>query len=172
MIIFPLTCNKRLGLLLFLDFSKQSKKNIAKSTPFYLMVKYIVILKVKIKNTGGNSYIYIYQKKIIKNFTCTKMNWKLKWTFLIISQSSVCLSVCLSVYPSVCKIFTFSTSSLDRTTEPISTKLGTEQFWVKLWCNWMELFLRWVIWPMHLLLFSPLFTTELIKLCVSFINYF
>jgi hypothetical protein len=40
------------------------------------------------------------------------LSWKLKWAILIAGcPSSVRLSVCPSVRPSVCKLFTFSTSS-------------------------------------------------------------
>ena len=47
-----------------------------------------------------------------------------------ISFSDPLLSViCLSVCPSVCKLFTFSSSSQE-TTRPISTKLGTKHPWV------------------------------------------
>ena len=37
-----------------------------------------------------------------------QLSWKLKWAFLITCRPS---SVCLSVCPSVCKLFTFSSSS-------------------------------------------------------------
>ena len=49
------------------------------------------------------------------NMCCTvihaflaRLSWKLKWAFLITFRPS---SVCLSVRPSVCKLFTFSSSS-------------------------------------------------------------
>ena len=45
------------------------------------------------------------------------LSWKLKWAFLITFRpSSVCSSVRPSVHPSVCKLFTFSSSS----PEPLS----------------------------------------------------
>ena len=46
-------------------------------------------------------------QKYIDDFLA-HLSWKLKWAFLITCRSS---SVCLSVRPSVCKLFTFSSSS-------------------------------------------------------------
>ena len=41
------------------------------------------------------------------SFLLAHLSWKLKWAFLITFHPSVCLSVC----PSVCKLFKFSSSS-------------------------------------------------------------
>ena len=50
--------------------------------------------------------------KISKTFFLAHLSWKLKWAFLITCRpSSVCLSVRPPVRPSVCKLFTFSSSS-------------------------------------------------------------
>lgn len=45
-----------------------------------------------------------------KAFFKTHIRWELKWAFLIACRPSVCLLV----YPSVCKLFSFSSSSLDK----------------------------------------------------------
>ena len=48
----------------------------------------------------------------VKSFNIlAHLSWKLKWAFLITCcLMSVCLSVCLSVRPPVCKLFTFLSS--------------------------------------------------------------
>ena len=58
------------------------------------------------------------------------LSWKLMWAFLIACS---CLSAFwMSVSPSVCPSVNFSHFMFfSRTTEPISTKLGTKHPWVK-----------------------------------------
>ena len=78
---------------------------------------YLAIFKPNILYIGYLSFpdnsTYSFQ---VRNFLA-HMSWKLKWAFLItFCPLSVCLSVCLSVHPSVCKLFTFSSSSQ----EPLS----------------------------------------------------
>ena len=46
-----------------------------------------------------------------KTMFLAHLSWKLKWAFLITFSDHLSSVVCLSVCPSVCKLFTFSSSS-------------------------------------------------------------
>ena len=69
-------------------------------------------------------WIKVLKKLIVNVFSLfsflAHLSWKLKWAFLITCRPS-----------SVCKLFTFSSSSREPCTGPVSTKLGTKHPWVK-----------------------------------------